>query len=60
MDQARHWRVVRDGRSPACLAEAPTRAQAVYHASLLAQANVPSRLFVHGASGVVEALRDYA
>jgi hypothetical protein len=60
VDHARHWRVVRGGLAPACLAEAPTRAQAVYRASVLAQADAPSRLVVHGVDGFVETRRDYA
>jgi hypothetical protein len=57
---ARRWRVLRGGKSAACLAEEPTQAQAVYRASVLAQANMPSRLLIHGPNGFVEALRDYA
>ena len=59
-DRSRHWRVVRGGKAPSLVAEASTRAQAVYRASVLAQADLPSRLLVHGSTGVVEALRDYA
>lgn len=56
----RHWRVLRGGKFSACLAEEPTRAQAVYRASVLAQADAPSRLLVHASNGLVDALRDYA